>query len=179
MKSLALPSTNTTPKIEGDRDRATNAAFEADNRIRFQFVGQQRSAAALDKAEEATMRLDNLGVAREMESQQKDAKAIKLATGWERGGDGKWRYEIMDGELKKEPNVKEKVSSDGEVHYETTLGEILDNEQLYRSYPEVAHAACKHTADGCRRIWHISSKWLHVFEHGAVSPSHPTGRCAS
>lgn len=72
-----------------------------------------------------------------MERQEKDAKAIKLATGWERGGDGKWRYEIMDGELKKEPNVKEKVSSDGEVHYETTLGEILDNEQLYRSYPEL------------------------------------------
>ena len=104
--------------------------------VRFQFVGQQ-GAAALDKAEEATTRLDNLGVAREMERQQKDAKAIKLATGWERGGDGKWRYEIMDGELKKEPNVKEKVSSDGEVHYETTLGEILDNEQLYRSYPEL------------------------------------------
>ena len=124
------------PKIEGDRDRATNAAFEADNRIRFQLIGQQ-GAAALDKAEEATTRLDNLGVAREMERQQKDAKAIKLATGWERGGDGKWRYEIMDGELKKEPNVKEKVSSDGEVHYETTLGEILDNEQLYRSYPEL------------------------------------------
>ncbi len=124
------------PKIEGDRDRATNAAFEADNRIRFQFVGQQ-GAAALDKAEEATTRLDNLGVAREMERQEKDAKAIKLATGWERGGDGKWRYEIMDGELKKEPNIKEKVSSDGEVHYETTLGEILDNEQLYRSYPEL------------------------------------------
>ena len=104
--------------------------------VRFQFVGQQ-GAAALDKSEEATMRLDNLGVAREMERQEKDAKAIKLATGWERGGDGKWRYEIMDGELKKEPNVKEKVSSDGEVHYETTLGEILDNEQLYRSYPEL------------------------------------------
>ena len=83
------------PKIEGDRDRATNAAFEADNRIRFQFVGQQ-GAAALDKAEEATTRLDNLGVAREMERQEKDAKAIKLATGWERGGDGKWRYEVQD-----------------------------------------------------------------------------------
>ena len=69
--------------------------------------------------------------------EQENARKIKLATGWERGADGKWRYEIMDGELKKEPNVKEKVSSDGEVHYETTLGEILDNEQLYRSYPEL------------------------------------------
>ena len=38
------------PKIEGDRDRATNAAFEADNRIRFQLVGE-KGAAAIDKAE--------------------------------------------------------------------------------------------------------------------------------
>lgn len=41
-------------------------------------------------------RLDNLSVAREMEAEKKDAKAIKLATGWERGADGKWRYEIAD-----------------------------------------------------------------------------------
>ena len=42
------------------------------------------------------MRLDNLSVAREMEAEKKDAKAIKMATGWERGADGKWRYEIPD-----------------------------------------------------------------------------------
>ena len=32
-----------------------------------------------------------------MEAAKKEAKAIKLATGWERGADGKWRYEIPDG----------------------------------------------------------------------------------
>ena len=31
-----------------------------------------------------------------MEAEKKDAKAIKMATGWERGADGKWRYEIAD-----------------------------------------------------------------------------------
>ena len=31
-----------------------------------------------------------------MEDSKKDAKAIKMATGWERGADGKWRYEIPD-----------------------------------------------------------------------------------
>ena len=64
--------------------------------IRYQFVGE-KGAAAMDKAEEASVRLDNLAVAREMEAAGKDAKAVKLATGWERGGDGKWRYEIEDG----------------------------------------------------------------------------------
>ena len=34
-------------------------------------------------------RLDNLSVAREMEAEKKDAKAVKMATGWERGADGK------------------------------------------------------------------------------------------
>lgn len=63
--------------------------------IRFRFVGEQ-GAANLDKAEEATTRLDNLNVAREMEEAGKDAKSIKMATGWERGADGKWRYEVDD-----------------------------------------------------------------------------------
>ena len=59
------------------------------------FIGE-RGAANLDMAEEASLRLDNLNVAREMEEAGKGAKAIKLATGWERGADGKWRYEVMD-----------------------------------------------------------------------------------
>lgn len=61
----------------------------------FRFIGE-RGAENLDKAEEANTRLDNLNVAREMETAGKDAKAIKLATGWERGADGKWRYETAD-----------------------------------------------------------------------------------
>lgn len=69
-------------------------ASETDG-IRFRFIGA-KGAANMDKAEEATTRLDNLAVAREMEAADKDAKAIKLATGWERGADGLWRYEVPD-----------------------------------------------------------------------------------
>ena len=69
--------------------------FEDYNKIREQFIGEQGAERA-DHAEEVSTRLDNLSVAREMEVAKKDAKAIKLATGWERGADGKWRYEIPD-----------------------------------------------------------------------------------
>ena len=69
--------------------------FEDYNKIREQFIGE-KGAAAADHADEVSTRLDNLGVAREMEADKKDAKAIKMATGWERGADGKWRYEIPD-----------------------------------------------------------------------------------
>ena len=63
--------------------------------IRFMFAGE-KGAAEADKAEEKTYRMDNLKVAEKMERGKKDAKAIKLATGWERGADGKWRYEMPD-----------------------------------------------------------------------------------
>lgn len=65
-------------------------------KTRFRFIGEQ-GAANLDAAEEANTRLDNLAVAREMEKSGKDAKSIKIATGWERGADNKWRYETYDG----------------------------------------------------------------------------------
>ena len=69
--------------------------FEDYNKVREQFIGEQGAERA-DHAEEVSTRLDNLSVAREMEADKKDAKAIKMATGWERGADGKWRYEIAD-----------------------------------------------------------------------------------
>ena len=63
---------------------------------RFMFAGE-KGAARADRREEALTRQNNLGVAQKMEAAKKEAKAIKLATGWERGADGKWRYEIPDG----------------------------------------------------------------------------------
>lgn len=80
---------------EGDRSRAFNEAINSSDNIRFSLAGE-RGAAAADKAEERTARMDFLSVARKMEEEKKDAKAIKIATGWERGADGKWRFEIPD-----------------------------------------------------------------------------------
>lgn len=81
---------------------------EGNNDIRFRFIGE-RGARNLDKAEEATTRLDNLNVAREMEAAEKDAKTIKMATGWERGADGLWRYETMDSETAIKDGDKAKI----------------------------------------------------------------------
>lgn len=64
----------------------------------YSFVGRS-GAQRLDMADRAMTRLNNLHVAREMEEQGKDAKAVKMATGWERGKDGKWRYEIAEASM--------------------------------------------------------------------------------
>ena len=109
--------------------------FEDYNKIREQFIGE-KGAAAADHADEVNTRLDNLSVAREMEAEKKDAKAIKMATGWERGADGKWRYEV--GDVRFYDGLQLINSS---VKTEATLDDLLednkDKEALFASYPSL------------------------------------------
>lgn len=90
-------------------------------------------AAAADKAEERTFRMDNLSVAKDMEKNKKKAKAIKAATGWERGADGKWRYEMPDVVLR---DPKEWVNNKT-----LTLSDIVEKpNDLFKEYPELFDA---------------------------------------
>ena len=100
--------------------------------IRFSLAGE-RGAAAADKAEERTFRMDNLSVAKDMEKNKKKAKAIKAATGWERGADGKWRYEMPDVILR---DPKEWVNKKN-----LTLSDIVEKpNDLFKEYPELFDA---------------------------------------
>lgn len=102
------------------------------NDIRFSLAGE-RGAATADKAEERTFRMDNLSVAKDMEKNKKKAKAIKAATGWERGADGKWRYEMPDVILR---DPKEWVNKKN-----LTLSDIVEKpDDLFKEYPELFDA---------------------------------------
>lgn len=102
------------------------------NDIRFSLAGE-RGAAAADNAEERTFRMDNLSVAKDMEKNKKKAKAIKAATGWERGADGKWRYEMPDVVLR---DPKEWVNKKT-----LTLSDIVEKpNDLFKEYPELFDA---------------------------------------
>ena len=98
-------------------------------RTRNMFVGE-KGATEADKAEEVSTRLDNLSVARRMEEAGKDAKTIKMATGWERGTDGKWRYETSD--------IKPKPFEEWMDKKNLKLGDIIDSDSgLFEMYPKL------------------------------------------
>ena len=111
-----------------------------DGKPRFQFIGE-RGAAAADHAEEVNTRLDNLAVAREMEEAKKEAKAIKMATGWERGADGKWRYEIPDAKIKDTIDVGGgnivKRYEEGMLWNDGKLEDAVDAPKLFEAYPQL------------------------------------------
>jgi hypothetical protein len=102
-------------------------------------VGEQ-GALNLDTVENVTFRLSNLTVAKEMESANKDAKTIRLATGWEKGADGLWRYEILDGKLKSDFSKKiQSIKEENKENYdfEGRLEDVLDNEELFNAFPKL------------------------------------------
>lgn len=118
-------------------DEGQYAKVGSDPEARFSFIGE-KGAENLDKAEEASVRLDNLAVARDMETAGKEALAIKMATGWERGADSKWRYETVDTDLN--DMVLRRLRN--EVSYRrafSNLGELIGNDnEIMKAYPELS-----------------------------------------
>lgn len=140
IENAGLPMYDYDPNKEGDRSRAFNEAINSSDNIRFSLAGV-RGAAAADKAEERNARMDNLSVARKMEEEKKDAKAIKMATGWERGADGKWRYEMPDAKIKDTMDVGGghivKRYEDDMLWNGGKLFDVIDAPELFKAYPQL------------------------------------------
>lgn len=95
----------------------------------------------LTRQQQRTARIDNLSVARKMEEEKKDAKAIKIATGWERGADGKWRYEMPDAMIKDTMDVGGghivKRYEDDMLWNGGKLSNVIDAPELFKAYPQL------------------------------------------
>ena len=104
---------------------------------RFSIIGEEGAG----RGREAEARMSDLRIAREMETAGKDAKTIKRATGWERGGDGKWRMEIPDLKIKREetlPDGTTYAKSEFSLKFhDGALGEYVDAPELFEAYPEL------------------------------------------
>lgn len=78
-----------------------------------------------------TANLQALQRAKDMERAGKDADIIWNETGWTKGRDGKWRFEI--------PDNLDKVNFDGLEDETKYLKDVYDNPALYAAYPDLAY----------------------------------------
>ncbi len=77
-----------------------------------------------------TVNMANLQAAVDMEESGKfTVNEIRKATGWFRGYDGKWRFEIDDSKMQ----VKDVTFKDSGM----TLGDIIEHEELFDAYPQL------------------------------------------
>lgn len=73
--------------------------------------------------------LDKLEVAKKMEEEEASPEEIWDATGWMRGPEGEWRFEI--------PDYLENIHLDRLSEGPRYIDEIYDNHDLYEAYPEL------------------------------------------
>ncbi len=115
--------------------------FQGENLL-YQYIGEN---AKLGKEI-----LDNLDVAKKMETSKESPEKIKQATGWHRGIDEKWKYETDDStaKIKIDPLQERDSLIKGEKTKEYKLSEILDDKKLLESVPELKDTTVILTVEG-------------------------------
>nr|WP_319265278.1 LPD23 domain-containing protein [uncultured Draconibacterium sp.] len=112
------------------------------NDIRFKVAGEW-GAYNIDRANETSLRINNLGVAKQMEKDGKSPKEIKIFTGWERGADKLWRYEISDGKWTE--TVRKMIDSQNRnnipetwgLNYPRKVSQLISDNELFEAYPDI------------------------------------------
>jgi hypothetical protein len=104
----------------------------------FQIAGVL-GAMALDAYNEVTTRMDNLNIANQMANEGKTPAEIKIATGWEKGADRMWRYEIPDVRIKSDKKMNDWKSKANVYNAPQTakLSDVVDAPSLFTAYPEL------------------------------------------
>ncbi len=120
----------------------TPAQYDEKHRLSVQ-AGPASTASALDQFAGVTARTANLfelARARKFEAEGKDAATIWKHTGWARGADGQWRFEIDDSELKfKRIQGKAGIwNAEPSEHKDTPLGDLIEHPRLFDAYPWLA-----------------------------------------
>lgn len=131
-------------KIIPDGGFNTVQASEVLNKIqsfRREIVGE-RAAKNLNYSviyEGRTM-IENLDVAKSMSEKGIDSDKIFLATGWEKGRDQQWRYDLPSGDFTADfkSDTEGWKNSLGTGFVGTYIGNIYYNYELFRAYPEIA-----------------------------------------
>ena len=104
-------------QIKSTENRGT---YSESPNIYHQFAGEKAQTAALDE----------LNKAKQLDADGVDNEEIRQQTGWFKGADGKWRFEISD----KDAVLNEGFATKGSKIFMSVL---LEHEKLYEAYPEL------------------------------------------
>ena len=108
------------------KEATENTESDTGSETRYSFGGT--------KAE--TANITQLSRAKEMELNGEKAETIRPKTGWSRGLDNKWKFEIDDSKAKYK---EEKIRLGKAVN----LNEVLEHEDLFKAYPDLKKVKVK------------------------------------
>lgn len=112
------------------KEAAENTESDTGSETRYSFGGEKAKTA-------------DIGLLQKAETLEKDgasAEEIKKVTGWSRGLDNKWKFEIDDSKAKYK---EEKIRLGKAVN----LNEVLEHEDLFKAYPDLKKVKVKEIAN--------------------------------
>lgn len=126
----------------------TPAEFDAAHRLTFQVQREKRGQGTLEQfagPNAKTADLSQLSMAREMLKSGADPDEVRRTTGWFKGLDGKFRFEISDEAASLRAPVSavhsladaDRLLTSGEMKTQR-LGDVLKHDRLFAAYPELA-----------------------------------------
>ncbi len=100
-----------------------------------------------------------------MERQGASPEDIWQQTGWGRGAEEKWRYEIPDtNAVIRTHAFQPVVSKSGTPYKRATLAELLDHPELFAAYPEFKNMQVNETFND------VNGYYMPRFERGTINP---------
>lgn len=114
------------------RETADGNIVLGDGEVRHSFAGRDAETADRHALTSAQRRI----------AQGEDAEAVRQDTGWHRGADGMWRFEISDdqAQLKVGGNTAAEILDAAALDADTVrVGDVLDHPQLFAAYPHLEH----------------------------------------
>ena len=112
------------------KEAAENTESDTGSETRYSFGGKNAKTADVGSLQKAET-LEKDGVSTE---------EIRKATGWSRGLDNKWKFEIDDSKAKYK---EEKIRLGKAVN----LNEVLEHEDLFKAYPDLKKVKVKEISD--------------------------------
>jgi len=102
---------------------------QAQGKVLHQFAGRRSQGADLHALDTAKQRL----------AAGENPETVRRETGWFKGADGKWRYEISDADAKfiGKDALEAAAEADPYKMTEMRLGDVLDHPALFAAYPKL------------------------------------------
>lgn len=126
-EEAALDARNNFQSAGGKSLRGNKNTADEDG-VKYSFAGERAANADKSLLEIAKQRIEN----------GEDSEAIRKETGWFKGYDGKWRFELDDSDVEMlENNIETHYLNDGEMYRSARLEDVIDHIELFASYPQL------------------------------------------
>jgi hypothetical protein len=119
-------------KLNALKERFKSIVKVAPADVSFSIIGI-KGAQNLEAISGNIVIVDNLEVAIEMEKSNETPLKIKIATGWQRGADNQWKYELDSSKASLNLNI-DSMTKLGKKY---SLKSILKYPELFKAYPEL------------------------------------------